>query len=308
MSVESGTKIQDLQAHKPDGAEPVSEGDDHLRLIKTVLTGSFPSSIAVQVPDITDNAGNHLAVSADGLSTEWVTGALATRNVERSRFSVVADELVADSGVYYIPANEGYTSWVAPLTASPPTGTGTARWLYAYIKADDNSLYLDNTEPTQNSSTGWFKNNDRCITAVQQNADNSLAKMYHDGGDYIMYADHFNADPLWVYGGAGWSNVVIHGPNFATYMELTFKLSQDGPYTNSTTYYARVEGDAGDGHLLGTVEGGGGLTQDEHVTSNKKFFVNPANRTIQINGVTNGGTPDGGCNTYINGFYFPSGL
>ena len=42
MSIESGNFISDLQAHQPDSTDPVSEGDDHIRLLKEVLKGSFP--------------------------------------------------------------------------------------------------------------------------------------------------------------------------------------------------------------------------------------------------------------------------
>jgi hypothetical protein len=73
MGIESGTKIKDLQSHQPYGSDQVSEGDDHIRLIKTVLTSSFPADIEKQVPDIIGHSGKHLAVAEDELSTEWVT-------------------------------------------------------------------------------------------------------------------------------------------------------------------------------------------------------------------------------------------
>jgi hypothetical protein len=58
---------------------------------------------------------------------------------------------------------------------------------------------------------------------------------------------------------------------------------------------------------LGSVEGGGDPTEDEHVSSSKRFFVNPSNRMIEINGISNA-TADGGCTTYINGYFFPGGM
>lgn len=43
MAVESATYPKDLQDTRPAGNEPASEGDDHLRLIKSVLKNTFPN-------------------------------------------------------------------------------------------------------------------------------------------------------------------------------------------------------------------------------------------------------------------------
>lgn len=42
MPIEAGNLIVDLDATWPLSGDPVSEGDDHVRLIKTVLTNTFP--------------------------------------------------------------------------------------------------------------------------------------------------------------------------------------------------------------------------------------------------------------------------
>jgi len=41
MAVETGDYISDLVPTAPNGADPVAQGDDHLRLIKKVLQGTF---------------------------------------------------------------------------------------------------------------------------------------------------------------------------------------------------------------------------------------------------------------------------
>ena len=71
MALESGTKISNLVQDNPPGTDQVAQGDDHIRLIKGVLKASFPSDVAVQIPEITGNAGKTLSVSEDGLSTVW---------------------------------------------------------------------------------------------------------------------------------------------------------------------------------------------------------------------------------------------
>lgn len=43
MALESATYINQLVASNPLGTDDVSQGDDHLRLIKEVLQSSFPT-------------------------------------------------------------------------------------------------------------------------------------------------------------------------------------------------------------------------------------------------------------------------
>lgn len=43
MTIESGTSIGDLDPTKPGPSDPKAEGDDHLRLIKSILKITFPA-------------------------------------------------------------------------------------------------------------------------------------------------------------------------------------------------------------------------------------------------------------------------
>ncbi|MFK3738954.1 hypothetical protein [Massilia sp. TN1-12] len=43
MALETGTYISDFVITNPTPGDPKSQGDDHLRLIKTVLKASFPN-------------------------------------------------------------------------------------------------------------------------------------------------------------------------------------------------------------------------------------------------------------------------
>ena len=42
MPIESASQIQQLNPSWPTGVDPISEGDDHVRLVKTSIQGSFP--------------------------------------------------------------------------------------------------------------------------------------------------------------------------------------------------------------------------------------------------------------------------
>ena len=43
MGLETGTYISDLNSSNPAAGDPVNEGDDHLRLLKSTIKASFPS-------------------------------------------------------------------------------------------------------------------------------------------------------------------------------------------------------------------------------------------------------------------------
>lgn len=51
MPIESATYLDDLNPLYPDGADEKSEGDDHLRLLKSVLQATFPNIAGAVTPD-----------------------------------------------------------------------------------------------------------------------------------------------------------------------------------------------------------------------------------------------------------------
>jgi hypothetical protein len=326
MALESGTYIKDLVSTNPPGTDAISQGDDHLRLIKSTIQASFPSNTnAPTVPNITGNGLKYLQVNSGATATQW-SSFQQKGYINRATFAYSsATQILIGSGEYEL--DDGSTpvnySWDSQLTFVIGSGgsnaassaAGTSQWQYLYM--DDSNIsasplvagsFLNSTTaPTYNQSKhGWYNGSDRCIFGFYINSSGNIDKFYHDGADHVMYADDFDTGSN-VGGNQGWVDVTVQGPAFADSMELTFKLSQDGDFDLSTTFYARVDGDSGTGHLLGSVEGGGDPTEDEHVSSSKRFFVNPSNRMIEINGISNA-TADGGCITYINGYFFPGGM
>ena len=78
MGVETAAWVTQLVATNPVVGDPVGEGDDHLRMVKTVLQNSFPSSSTTAiVPDVSGETGKYL--TTDGTDTSWgtVSGASA---------------------------------------------------------------------------------------------------------------------------------------------------------------------------------------------------------------------------------------
>ena len=71
MPVESPAAwVTQLVAANPLVGDAVGEGDDHLRMLKTVLKNSFPStSVAAIVPNMSGQTGKVL--TNDGTDTAW---------------------------------------------------------------------------------------------------------------------------------------------------------------------------------------------------------------------------------------------
>ena len=75
MTVESATYIDDLNAALPAAGDNLSEGDDHLRLIKDVLQNSFPNISAQVTATATDlNAVNATNTGCDYADRYEYTG------------------------------------------------------------------------------------------------------------------------------------------------------------------------------------------------------------------------------------------
>ena len=97
MSLEDANYISQLQKDDPARTDLVSQGDDHLRLIKKVLQNSFEPAIdSALIPDITDKEDHVLAVNdaADGIiwkSASEITGSNYFRYWKSSPQTVYRD-------------------------------------------------------------------------------------------------------------------------------------------------------------------------------------------------------------------------
>lgn len=77
MSLESASWVTQLNTSNPTASDPVSQGDDHLRMLKTVLQNSFPSSsTAAIIPNMSGQSGKYL--TTDGTDASWGTVSAAS--------------------------------------------------------------------------------------------------------------------------------------------------------------------------------------------------------------------------------------
>ena len=75
MALETAAWITQLVDTNPTSSDPVSQGDDHLQMIKLVLKNTFPStSTQPQIPNMSGQSGKYL--TNDGTDSSWaaVTG------------------------------------------------------------------------------------------------------------------------------------------------------------------------------------------------------------------------------------------
>lgn len=97
MGLESGTYLDDLVISNPDGAvDPKSQGDDHIRLIKTVLKNSFPDvdqAVSTIIASTTEPTLNRKA-------TVWfdeTTSLLKIRNAGDTAWVTLPVSITADN-------------------------------------------------------------------------------------------------------------------------------------------------------------------------------------------------------------------
>jgi len=151
MTVESVTYISDLNTSYPDGGDPKSEGDDHIRNIKLALRNTFPnvngpvSATDEQISFLSSSGITNAdlvklhAVTADAAELNKVDGLLASTaelNLLQG-LGAVAAELNTTVGATASDQGSGITAggnWTKVAGILLPVNSKWA-WLYAQMTA-----------------------------------------------------------------------------------------------------------------------------------------------------------------------------
>ena len=325
MALESGTYVKDLVSTNPPGTDAISQGDDHIRLIKSVLKNSFPSTNSAPIiPDISGNGDKYLQVNTGATATQWVTldvDALTRRKgeVNRATFEYVnGTSIKVYPGIYDLDAKGKNVSWDSALTV---TGlSGTDQWVYIYLDysaisgttVTASEIIGSTTTPSWNDSKhGWYNGDDRCIFAVYFDGS-SISKFYHYGTDFVLYDEDFAEHSDYpVPSRNTWINIDIDRvPSFAMEVSLTWNLQSDGATTNVAAWFWRTKGSSSTGHRLGTTEAGSTVYDESHITTNVRTNValNFADTTKNIEYWVTSVASNQDMDVYINGFYLPKGM
>lgn len=89
MSVETATNINQLDPTLPSSADPKSEGDDHIRLLKSTLKATFPNVTGIST-SATSNSATVLATTSQVqnaiLASSGITAVLPAQSGNTGRF------------------------------------------------------------------------------------------------------------------------------------------------------------------------------------------------------------------------------
>jgi hypothetical protein len=314
MSLESGTYVKDLVETNPTGVDAISQGDNHLRLIKFVLKNSFPSeSDGPIIPDTDGHEGKYLQVGDSG-NTAWSDLDIAslTRNVGSvSRANFIwnsPDKLLIEPGIYDLDSKGRTVTWNEVLEK---TVAATGGFSYVYIKASGvtsgvaltaNEFIVDSSVPTYDPiKRGWYNGDDRCIFTV--NTNGGLQKFWHNN-DYVHYEDQVHMGNTKA---NGWQVMNCTAPPIGPVMvQATLALRSPATYSLSSEF--RIRSNSGNGHYLGKVEAGSGGLDDEHVTANLRQITYIESNQAKVQVFKSGGDAPNVANLYIDGFYLPNGM
>ncbi len=320
MSIENAKYIHELDISNPKPIDPISEGDNHIRLVKKLLVESFPSDLDGKiVPDVSDNELKYLRVNDDATATEWVdldVMSLTRRKgeIQRPWFEYRNTSILrVHAGLYDLTAKGTYVSWDNYLDW---TISGSNGWRYLYLDYSSISEttvtatnFTENgTVPTYSESKhGWYNGDDRCIFAFHVSGG-ALTPFYHDGSTYVEYRN-------------GWDNGEVSSTSYVNvtipplgavggreiFGELTFKLHADTGATSSSDFF--VSALEGSGHFIGRVEADGGPSDNAHLSDSKRVVVyKQGGSTMQVYIIKHGGSASNSCKVFTNGYYLPRGI
>ena len=334
MATEDTTKISGLVATNPESTDPVSKGDNHLRMIKDVLKKSFPSDIQVHIPNTEGQDNKFLVV--DGTQPTWADPIdwRATLGMNgqmvRSRFVFVDDNHIRIyPGSYHVSGvgivNLDWTAADSPIDISL---IGSAEgWNYIYIDQSEVSSALSAdpyarmsiTDATSADFIGhssivpvynpmkhgmYINEEDRVIFAYYW--ENGLVKFFHDGSDYVNFASSWT-DSRRV--SSGKQQRTVRVPKLIGVTKRAFLSfwmgSTDGNTWNSlaNNFYASTDGV--NEQFLGRVEHGDSLVNAEHNTNSQIFAIEDDQVWIRKD---SGGSPSNFCTVTTHGFFLPGGM
>jgi hypothetical protein len=129
MSLETATYLADLQPANPPSTDPISQGDDHLRLIKQVLQNQFQGATRQwQIPTMMVPAANTTLVKANGESVLFVNTASGPITITMPTGLTAAD-------VGWKVSIYKYTTDSNPIYIVPAGGTTLNSGQYVVTKA-----------------------------------------------------------------------------------------------------------------------------------------------------------------------------
>lgn len=219
-----------------------------------------------------------------------------------------ADEFYINGGGFY-DVDGKFSGWASQLTfdvGSPSAST----WYYLYADYSDitsgtaltaSEFVASTTAPTQShSKKGFYNGSDRCVFAYLTDASSNLVEFFHDGGDYVLYANMVSDKALTDID-TTWTDVTLTMPEFATKANATFRTYRPGNQDAKWPLW-RTNGQSGTtGHYVCSPVADGGIVNSFGATD----VITDSSQIIEVK---MSGSNNQQMAVYTNGWYFPAGM
>lgn len=217
MALEAASFIDELVTTNPVAGDNVSQGDDHLRLLKTVLKGSFPNLTratyleqdrvdlaSATTPDLSTPASNYINITGttqiDGFATEPAGFTRLLRFNAALVLNYNATSLI-------LPSSDDITTAAGDHALAVSLGSGNWRIVWYYRNTGKALVETVQTPPTASETV---EGTVEMATSAEIYASTAGAKalMAEDlatGADPVTITDGATITPNW----AGFNNGII---------------------------------------------------------------------------------------------------
>lgn len=164
MALETGTYISDLTVTNPVAGDPKSQGDDHLRLLKTALRNSFPGFTGpVVVGGTTAGSVNAYTLTPATAMPAWVEGTVVVCEFHLANTTTTPTLNISGLGAKTIVSCAGAALAASDLLLNRYTALlydGTNLQLLAVTKNYVDQLAFSSALPAQAGNAGKFVKTD----------------------------------------------------------------------------------------------------------------------------------------------------
>ena len=161
------------------------------------ISQSAPMNLLTVATDTIWDAAGDLAVGTGANTAAALTGAMFGL-MNRAKFGYSdADQITVGAAMYM--CKDKYCYWTSTLTSIATGAAGGADWWYYYLDYSEITsgteivtakIIWSTTEPAWNDTyRQWMNGDDRCIFAVNVQADNTIYKFYHSGESVFWDAE-----------------------------------------------------------------------------------------------------------------------
>tara|TARA_Y100000034_G_C6829527_1_gene374311 strand:+ start:241 stop:840 length:600 start_codon:yes stop_codon:yes gene_type:complete len=119
MALESATYVDGLVITNPTGSDSISQGDDHIRLIKTVLKNSLPNVTTATTPIV--SVSHNIPVSSSYMRS--ATYATTAQTITHSKVSATSTLYITYNGFVQLAFNFDAGTATAHIRLSNSSGT-----------------------------------------------------------------------------------------------------------------------------------------------------------------------------------------